>query len=155
MIYMTRRNRGIMESEYRLYLMVLCIVVFPTGMLIFGIGSAHGWNWPVPYVGLAFIGFGYGCAGDLSLAYLADSYPDMVLEGMVGVAVINNTLAMIFTFVASPWLDGGLQNCFIELGVLSFVIMMLSLPMAIWGKKARRWTRGRYLMFLQIRDSLD
>jgi hypothetical protein len=26
-------------------------------------------------VGLGFIGFGYGCAGDLSLAYLADSFP--------------------------------------------------------------------------------
>ncbi|KAI0017859.1 major facilitator superfamily domain-containing protein [Xylariomycetidae sp. FL0641] len=155
MIFMTRRNRGIMESEYRLYLMALCVIVFPAGMLLFGIGSAHGWDWPVPYVGLGFIGFGYGCAGDLSLTYLADSYPDMVLEGMVGVAVINNTLAMIFTFVASYWLATGIQDCFIELAVVSFVIMALSFPMIYWGKAARRWTRGRYLMFLEIRDGLD
>ena len=40
---------------------------------------------PVPYVGLGFIGFGWGVAGDLALTYLGDCYPDMILEGMVGV----------------------------------------------------------------------
>ncbi|KAL7803971.1 major facilitator superfamily domain-containing protein [Trichoderma afarasin] len=153
-LWASRRNRGIQEAEFRLYLMFLCVIIFPTGMWLFGIGSAKGWSWPVPYVGLGFIGFGYGCAGDLSLTYLADCYPDMVLEGMVGVAVINNTLAMIFTFVASYWLDTGVQDTFIELGVLGFVILMLSLPMIIWGKRARRWTKQRYLNFLEIRDGM-
>lgn len=153
-LWASRRNRGIQEAEFRLYLMFLCVIIFPTGMWLFGIGSAKGWSWPVPYIGLGFIGFGYGCAGDLSLTYLADCYPDMVLEGMVGVAVINNTLAMIFTFVASYWLDTGVQDTFIELGVLGFVILMLSLPMIIWGKRARRWTKQRYLNFLEIRDGM-
>lgn len=154
LIWMTKRNKGVMEAEYRLYLMFLCVLIFPTGMWLFGIGSAWGWSWPVPYVGLGFIGFGYGCAGDLSITYLADSYPDMILEGMVGVAVINNTLAMVFTFVASYWIDSSLQNCFIELGVISFLVMGLSLPMIVYGKRARRWTRSRYMKFLEIRDSM-
>ncbi|KAH6607022.1 hypothetical protein Trco_003335 [Trichoderma cornu-damae] len=153
-LWASRRNRGVQEAEFRLYLMFLCVVIFPTGMWLFGIGSAKGWHWPVPYVGLGFIGFGYGCAGDLSLTYLADCYPDMVLEGMVGVAVINNTLAMVFTFVASYWLDTGVMDTFIELGVLGFVVLLLSLPMIIWGKRARRWTRQRYLNFLDIRDGM-
>ncbi|ENH66204.1 hypothetical protein FOC1_g10008231 [Fusarium oxysporum f. sp. cubense race 1] len=154
-LWKAKRNNGIMEAEFRLYLMALCVIIFPLGMWLFGIGSAHGWDWPVPYVALGFIGFGYGCAGDLSITYLADSYPDMVLEGMVGVAVINNTLATIFTFVCSYWIDTGLQNSFIELGVLSFVIIMSSLPMAIWGKASRRWTLERYANFLRIRDGMD
>lgn len=37
------------------------------------------------------------------MAYLMDAYPEMVLEGMVGVAVINNTLAMVLTFTASKY----------------------------------------------------
>lgn len=155
MLYMTKRNKGVMESEYRLWLMFLCAAIFPTGMWLFGIGSSKGWSWPAPYVGLGFIGFGYGCAGDLSITYLADSYPDMVLEGMVGVAVVNNTLAMIFTFVASYWIDSSLQNSFIEVGVISFVVLMLTAPMLIWGKRARRWTRDRYLKFLEIRDGFE
>jgi len=155
MIYMTKRNKGVMEAEYRLYLMFLCVVIFPTGMWLFGIGSARGWNWPVPYVGLGFIGFGYGCAGDLSITYLADSYPEMVLEGMVGVAVINNSLGLIFTFTASQWLATGLRDCFIELGVLSFVILGSSWPMIVLGKRFRRWTRDRYMKFIEIRDGLS
>lgn len=154
-IWMTKRNKGVWEAEFRLYLMIMCLLIFPTGMWVFGIGSAKGWNWPAPYVGLGFIGFGYGCAGDLSITYLADSYPDMILEGMVGVATINNTLAMIFTFVASYWIDSSLRNCFIELGVISFIIMALSLPMIIFGKRARRWTRERYMKFLELRDGLS
>ena len=75
MQWMIKRNKGVMEAEFRLHLMALCTLIFPTGMWLFGIGSARGWNWPVPYVGLGFIGFGYGCAGDLSLSYLADSFP--------------------------------------------------------------------------------
>lgn len=155
LIWMTKRRGGVMEAEYRLWLMFLCMAIFPTGMLLFGIGSARGWSWPVPYVGLGFIGFGYGCAGDLSITYLADSYPDMVLEGMVGVAVINNTLAMIFTFVASYWIDSSLQNSFIELAVISFLVMGLTIPMIKYGKRSRRWTRGRYMKFLELRDGLS
>lgn len=170
MQWMIKRNKGVMEAEYRLYLMALCTLIFPTGLWLFGIGTARGWNWPVPYVGLGFIGFGYGCAGDLSLSYLADSFPwvhyptlrnftngcsDMVLEGMVGVAVINNTLAMLFTFVASFWIDSGMENCFIVLGILGLLIMGLSLPMAMFGKRTRRWARDRYTTFVQIRDGFS
>ncbi|CAI6338041.1 unnamed protein product [Periconia digitata] len=155
MQWMIKRNKGVMEAEFRLYLMALCALVFPAGLWLFGIGSARGWSWPAPYVGLGFIGFGYGCAGDLSLSYLADSFPDMVLEGMVGVAVINNTLAMAFTFIASPWIDSGMENCFIVLGVLGFLVMGLSLPMAVWGKRTRRWSRDRYVNFVEIRDGFS
>lgn len=155
-MWMAKRNGGIMEAEHRLWLMFPCAAIFPTGLWLFGIGTSYGWAWPVPYVGLGFIGFGWGCAGDLSMAYLMDAYPEMVLEGMVGVATINNSIALIFTFTASDWLDAsGIRNTFIAIGVLSFVFIMTTVPMMIWGKKARRWTRGRYQRFLEIRDGLS
>jgi MFS family permease len=154
LLWMTKRNGGVMEAEHRLYLMALCTAVFPTGIWLFGIGSAAGWDWPVPYIGLGFVGFGYGCAGDLSITYLADSYPEMILEGMVGVCVINNTLAMIFSFVTSYWLDTGLRDCFIEIGAISFVVLGLSLPVILWGKRWRRWTKANYFKFVEIRDGM-
>jgi hypothetical protein len=86
---------------------------------------------------------------------VADSLSDMVLEGMVGVAVINNTLAMAFTFICSPWIDSGMENCFIVLGLLGVLVMGLSLPMAIFGKRTRRWSRDRYMTFVQIRDGFS
>jgi MFS family permease len=151
--WMAKRRGGISEAEDRLWLMYLSAIVNPAGLMLFGIGSDKAWNWPGPYVGLAMIGFGFGCAGDLSMAYLMDAYPDMVLEGMVGVAVINNSLACVFTFVTSYWIDGsGIGNTFIAIGVLSFVFHMTTVPMMIWGKDCRRWTQTRYQRFLSLRD---
>lgn len=97
-------RNGMTEAEDRLWLLLASAVINPTGLMVFGIGSGQGRNWPMPYVGLGLIGFGFGCAGDLSMAYLMDCYPEIVLEGMVGVAVFNNTLACIFTFTASKYI---------------------------------------------------
>lgn len=151
--WMARRRGGIAEAEDRLWLMFLSALINPAGLMLFGIGSSKGWNWPGPYIGLAMIGFGFGCAGDLSMAYLMDAYPEMVLEGMVGVAVINNSLACVFTFVTSYWIDAsGLANTFIAIGVLSLVFHATTIPMLIWGKSCRRWTQRRYKRFLYLRD---
>ncbi len=119
-----RYRNGMTEAEDRLWLLLASAIISPAGLMLFGIGSGEGMNWPAPYVGLGMIGFGWGCAGDLSMAYLMDCYPEIVLEGeqqcrrlfsclghtltflalalgMVGVAVFNNTLACVFTFTAS------------------------------------------------------
>jgi MFS family permease len=76
--WMAKRNGGIAEAEHRLWLMFPAAIISPAGLILFGVGTNNGWSWPAPYVGLGFIGFGWGCAGDLSMAYLMDCYPDMV-----------------------------------------------------------------------------
>lgn len=152
---MAKRNGGIKEPEMRLWLMMLTAIISPLGMFLFGIGTAKEWPWPVPYVGLGFIGFGWGCAGDLSMAYLMDAYPAMVLEGMVGVSVINNTVGCIFTFVCSLWLDSqGSLRTYVAIGVLDFFFMMLTLPMIYYGKTCRVKTKSLYYNFLQARDGM-
>lgn len=148
-----RYRKGISEAEDRLWLMFPSALINPAGLMLFGITSSKGYAWPAPYIGLAMTGFGFGCAGDLSMAYLMDAYPDMVLEGMVGVAVINNSLACIFTFTCSLWLDAsGLADTFVAIGVLSLVFQLTTIPMMIWGKTFRRWTYNKYQRFLDLRD---
>jgi MFS family permease len=153
--WMAKRNNGVREAEHRLWLMFLTAIISPLGMFLFGIGTAQEWSWPVPYVGLGFIGFGWGCAGDLSMSYLVDAYPQMVLEGMVGVSVINNTLGMIFSLACNPWIDSlGVQNSYIAVGVVNFVVMMLTAPMIIYGKKCRKLTKNMYYRFIEQRDGM-
>jgi MFS family permease len=155
MIWFAKRNGGIREAEHRLWFLYPLAVISPLGMLLFGIGTGRGWSWPGPYVGLGLIGFGWGCTGDLSMAYLMDAYPEMVLEGMVGVSVINNSIACILTFTAGLWLDSqGVQDTFIVIAALDFIFVMTTVPMMIWGKRCRCWTKERYLEFVRIRDSL-
>ena len=94
-LWMARRNNGILEAEYRLYFSFATGIIGPAGLLMFGIGAARQLPWQVIYVGLGFIGFSWGCSGDIAMAYLMDCYPDMVLEGMVCTAIINNTISCI------------------------------------------------------------
>ena len=88
------------------------------------------------------------------MTYCVECYSMAILESMTCIAVINNFMACIFTFCADLWLDHGVESCFIVLGVLDFVIIMLAVPMMIWGKRSRAWTKERYFRFVQIRDSI-
>lgn len=88
------------------------------------------------------------------MTYSAECYNMIILEGMTCIAVINNFMACIFTFCADLWLDHGVLECFIVLGVLDFFIIMLAVPMIIWGKRCRAWTKDRYFNFVRIRDSI-
>jgi MFS family permease len=154
--YLSKRNNGIQEAEFRLWAMLPTAVISPLGMFLFGAGTQQDWFWFPSYFGLVLIGFGWGCCGDLSMSYLIDAYPNMVLEGMVGVSVINNTLGMIFSFVCNSWMNSmSIQNVFISVGVLDFVFIMTTIPMLIWGKKFRRLTRNLYFNFTEARDSME
>lgn len=154
-LWCARKRGGLRESEDRLWFFILPGIISPVGMLLFGIGSDRGWRWPVPYLGLAFIGFGWGCTGDLAISYLIDSYPELVLEGLVGVGVINNLLAMIFAFITQNWLDSaGVSGTYISIAVLDFTfIIIYTGVMMIYGKRWRRNSIGRYTNFLMSKAS--
>jgi hypothetical protein len=75
---------------------------------------------------------------------------------MVGVAVVNNTLGMIFTFATSFWLAAqSVTDVMCEIGALSCIFILTSLPMMYWGKASRRWTLERYRQFIETRDQMS
>ncbi len=109
-VWMARKNGGILEAEHRLWLILPSSVIGSLGLLLFGFGtSKHSWGWGVPYFGLGCIGFTWGCAGDISLSYMQQVYSEAILECMVGVAVINNIFGCSLTFAAG-WLYFHLQQ---------------------------------------------
>nr|UJH94427.1 ST.3 [Starmerella bombicola] len=153
--WFARRNNGLSEAESRLWLMLPVLVIYPLGIIIFGLGTEYHWNWPPVYIGLGFVGFGLGAAAEISISYMVDCYPGMILEGMVGLVAIYTMLSLAMAYVAPSWLGLGSLNATIICGVLGWFIIALSLPMFIWGKKMRRMTRGMYFRFIALRDSLD
>lgn len=56
-VWMARRNSGMLESEHRLWLLLPCSVIGSLGLLLFGLGASnHSWDWGIPYVRLGCIG---------------------------------------------------------------------------------------------------
>ena len=154
-VWLAKRNNGIMEAEYRLYLLIITLIISPVGLIMFGVGAAREWPWQVIYVGLGFIGFGWGSIGDTSMSYLMDAYPDIVIQGMVGVSIINNTLACIFTFTCSYWLDSsGTQNTYIALSVIDFFTIALVFPFLYYGKTFRKKTKDIYVSMVELTQGM-
>lgn len=117
-VWMARKNRDILEAEHRLWLILPASVIGSLGLLLFGIGSERGWNWSIPYFGLGCIGFTWGCAGDISLSYMQQAYPEAILECMVGVAVINNVFGCSLTFAAGEYRGfRGLAPCLADINI--------------------------------------
>ena len=155
-IWMAKRNNGVQEAEYRLYFLIIPAILTPVGLILFAVGTDQHWPWFPTYFGLALIGIGFGSLGDVSMGYLMDAYPDMVIEMMAGVSVINNMFGCIFTFACLPWLDAmGNTKTFIILAVITVIVMGGAIPFIIYGKRIRKWTKPWYLDYCHRRDSME
>lgn len=104
-VWLSKRNGGTYEPEFRLYMCLLPAFVGPCGILLYGIGAARvcslflsgsqkhqlielnftglthrqGLPWIVPFIGISFAGFALASISNLSLVYLYDSYLDVSL----------------------------------------------------------------------------
>ncbi|KAG5358660.1 putative MFS-type transporter [Yarrowia sp. B02] len=145
-IWLSKRNNGIYEPEFRLYSLVFANLTVTVGMFMFGISIAHNVHWMVPTVGFAIVAFGYGSCGAIIVTYLIDCYEKIVSDAFIGVVVIRNGMTMMILFCLSPWVKSiGLQNTFISGGCLSLISVLLTLPMIKYGKELRRRSESRYL----------
>lgn len=154
-LWLAKRNNGLYEPEYRLYLLFITMIISPVGLIMFGVGADREWPGWVVYGGLALIGFGWGSIGDTAMSYLMDCYPEIVIQGMVGVSIINNTLACIFTFTCSLWLNSaGTQNTYIALAVIDFVTIACIIPTLYYGKSWRKWSKGLYVQLVELTQGM-
>lgn len=155
--WLAKRRNGIHEAEDYLWMLMSILILDPIGLMIFAVGTDKVWSWKVTYtVGLGFIGFCFGCAGDIAMSYLMSAYPEMVLEGMIGVSLINNGIGCLFTFFCSPWLDAmGNTNTYAVLAALQIFACLLMVPFMIWGKKWRRLTKKHYIGYIEARDGVQ
>jgi MFS family permease len=84
-LWFSKRNKGIFEPEMRLWLALPAAIILPAGILMFGIGLAHGVHWILLAIGYGLWGFGFVVSSDIALAYCTDCYQDIVGDALVGV----------------------------------------------------------------------
>lgn len=155
--FLAKRRNGISEAEDYLYFLIAVFIACPIGLMVFAAGTDQAWGWGITYTfGLGFLGFSFGCSGDIAMSYLMAAYPEMVIEGMIGVAIINNVIGCIFTFVCSPWLDAmGNTNTYAILTGIQVIVCLSAIPFLIWGKAMKKWTKPFYLSFVETRDGVE
>ncbi|CAD0012195.1 unnamed protein product [Aureobasidium pullulans] len=144
-VYLSNRNRGWREPEYRLWAFIPSAIIMPGGLIIYGATAAHGLHWIAPVFGMGLVGFGLSVGGTVTMSYILDSYKEIDTQVITTIILLRNIIGFGISFGIQSWIDGmGLQNTFIFVGCLSFAVTMFAVFFIVFGKRMRRRTTTRY-----------
>ncbi|KAL5478934.1 hypothetical protein ACEPAI_2221 [Sanghuangporus weigelae] len=133
-------NHGTFEPEYRLVLVAFYAVFACMGFFGWGI-SAHvhdPWIGPVIFFGLINFGVTIGCSA--AIGYVVDSHRQSSDSALGGVILFS----FIITFIINDWFEArGVLNVFCIVGGITMFTSLLTIPMYIYGKRARSWIHRR------------
>lgn len=133
------------------------LIIGPVGLIMWGIGMQNKLHWAVPVVG-AGITYGVLCAvPTIVMTYIVDSHTRVAGEAMTGLTAFKNTFAFGIGLAVIPWIerDGFAKVC-IQVGsghdhktdllqasgeqlVIEVVLILLAVPLYIYGERLRRW----------------
>lgn len=58
---------------------------------------------------------------------------------------MRNIFSVVVLFALTPWVEGmGLRDLHILLAVIALVVLLIPVPLLVWGKKARIATAASY-----------
>ncbi|KAG9675500.1 MFS general substrate transporter, partial [Aureobasidium melanogenum] len=147
---MARRNGGVLESEYRLWLFLPSLLLIPGGLILWGVGAAQHVMWFGCVFAMGVIALTNTIGIQLSISYAVDSYKDLGGEAIVTVILVRNTMSFAIGYGITPWIDGmGLQNAFITAAFAGLAQCLTFLVMVKWGKDLRRKSASRYAKYVQ------
>jgi hypothetical protein len=144
-VRLARRNKGIMESEQRLWPFAACIIIVPASLILWGVGAAHHVHWFGLIVAMGTLACANVFGITLSVNYLIDTYHEISGDAMTTCILVRNTMSFAIGYGITPWLDNlGLQNCFISAAFIGMAASSVFLVMIFFGKSCRERSRIKY-----------
>lgn len=104
-IKLSRRRKGVMEPEQRLWLFALSSILIPFTLILWGVGAAHGIHWFGLTFAMCVLAFVNTCGCTLSVNYLVDCYKEMSGDALTSVILIRNTMSFAIGYGITPWLE--------------------------------------------------
>ncbi|KAL5337845.1 kinase-like domain-containing protein [Aspergillus crustosus] len=149
-LLLTRRNGGTLEAEFRLWPFLVCLLLVPGSLLLWGVGAAHGVHWFGLLVAMCLLAMTNTCGITLSVNYLVDSYRELSGGAMASVILVRNTMSFAIGYGITPWVeDLGYQNCFISAAFVGLACSSVFLVMVKWGKSFRARSQRRYWALIE------
>ncbi|OAL03292.1 MFS general substrate transporter [Phaeosphaeriaceae sp. SRC1lsM3a] len=146
--WLARKNDGVYEPEFRLLMALPITLATVIGLMGFGWSAEEKDNWIVPTVFFGVISFGCSLASTTAVTFVVDSYRIYAGEALVTLNFSKNILhGFIFSLFFPHWLEhSGSKKTFLAVGGIQLGCMLFSIPMYIYGKRARMWTVRKNLM---------
>ncbi|KAL3485098.1 major facilitator superfamily domain-containing protein [Aspergillus germanicus] len=138
---LAKMNKGIFEPEFRLPIMITYLLFTATGFFAWGQSLYNTDPWPIPVIvcqGLINLGVQLGTTGVVT--YVVDCHREKAGEAFATMNFIKNLFAFGLTFYVNGWIESqGVRKCFFTIGGITIGVTLLTVPMYIWGKRARSW----------------
>lgn len=146
--WMARRNGGIYEPEFRLVMAIPIAIFTVIGLMGYGWSAQERDAWIVPTIFFGFISFGCSLGSTTSITFAVDSYRQYAGEALVTLNFSKNILhGLVWSLFFNHWLESdGSRDVFIAIGGIQLACLLTTIPMYIYGKRARMWTVRKNFM---------
>jgi MFS family permease len=146
--YLARKNGGIYEPEFRLVMGIPIALTTTIGLMGYGWSAQERDLWIVPTIFFGLISFGCSLGSTTAITFAVDSYRQYAGEALVTLNFSKNIFhGLMFSLFFNRWLDSeGSKDTFVAIGGIQLACLLTTIPMYIYGKRARMWTVRRNLM---------
>ncbi|KFY05247.1 hypothetical protein O988_00144 [Pseudogymnoascus sp. VKM F-3808] len=145
---LARRNGGLYEPEFRLIMAIPVALTTVIGLMGFGWSAENHDSWIVPTIFFGLMSFGCTLGSTTAITFCVDSYRQYAGEALVTLNFSKNIFhGLVFSLFVNKWIDDkGLKDVFLALGGIQLALLAMTVPMYIYGKRARMWTVRMNLM---------
>ena len=146
--YMARKNGGVYEPEFRLVMAIPVTLTTCIGLMGFGWSAEERDKWIVPTIFFGVISFGCSLGSTTAITFAVDSYRQYAGEALVTLNFSKNILhGLVFSLFFNHWLEAeGSKKVFLAIGGIQLACLMSTVPVYVWGKRARMWTVRKNFM---------
>lgn len=129
------------EPEFRLPVMLTYLVFVASGFFAWGQSLYVQDPWPIPViVCMGLINLGVQLGTTSVVTYVSDCHREQSAEAFAIMNFVKNMFAFGLTFYANDWIAAqGVRDCFFVIGGTTVAVTVTTIPMYIWGKRARSW----------------
>jgi hypothetical protein len=129
------------EPEFRLPIMITYLLFTATGFFAWGQAAYALSPWEVPViVGLGLINFGIQLGTTGVVSYVVDCHREKAGEAFAAMNFVKNLFAFGLVNYLNNWLaTQGTRNVFFTIVGLTIGVSLFTIPMYIYGKRARSW----------------
>ncbi|KAH8587359.1 major facilitator superfamily domain-containing protein [Bisporella sp. PMI_857] len=145
--YLTRRNNGIREAEFRLWCLVPVFFVSPASLILYGYAAERLMHWTALMAAIGMFQFGAFFYLTYTLAYALDSYESNIPEMLIAMNVGKQAISFGFGFEAVQWILN-LGYIRVVAGIFCGVLVINNLAVLGFlgfGKPMRTWFSQTWL----------